>query len=59
MLDMRRYHMAAVLLALGLVLPVCGGEGACISGVPVGQRPGPYTFHVATGQERGQLTCYI
>ena len=31
----------------------------CESGVPVGRRPGPYSFLVATGPERGQLTCYI
>jgi hypothetical protein len=29
------------------------------SGVPVGKRPGPYSFLVATGPERGQPTCYI
>lgn len=31
----------------------------CISGVAVGKRPGPYSFLVATGPQRGQLTCYI
>ncbi len=31
----------------------------CISGVPVGRRPGPYIFTVATGEQRGQPTCYI
>jgi len=25
----------------------------------VGQRPGPYSFLVATGSERGQPTCYV
>jgi hypothetical protein len=29
------------------------------SGVSVGQRPGPYSFLVATGPQRGQQTCYI
>lgn len=29
------------------------------SGVPLGQRPGPYSFLVATGPQRGQPTCYI
>lgn len=29
------------------------------SGVPVGKRPGPYSFLVATGPQRGQPTCYI
>ena len=31
----------------------------CVSGVPVGQRPGPYSFLVATGPQRGQQTCFI
>lgn len=31
----------------------------CVSGPQVGQRPGPYSFLVATGPERGQPTCYI
>ena len=30
-----------------------------MSGVPVGQRPGPYSFLVATGPDRGKPTCYI
>lgn len=29
------------------------------SGVAVGKRPGPYSFLVATGKERGQPTCFI
>ena len=31
----------------------------CKSGLEVGQRPGPYTFIVATGPQRGQSYCYI
>ncbi|HZT81971.1 MAG TPA: hypothetical protein VFA26_17225 [Gemmataceae bacterium] len=34
-------------------------EGPCVSGLRAGQRPGPYSFHVATGPQRGQLTCYV
>jgi len=34
-------------------------EGPCVSGLKVGQRPGPYSFIVAAGPERGQSTCYI
>jgi hypothetical protein len=30
-----------------------------VSGTPVGKRPGPYSFLVATGPQRGQQTCYI
>jgi hypothetical protein len=28
-------------------------------GLTVGQRPGPYSFLVATGPERGQQTCFV
>ena len=31
----------------------------CVSGPQVGQRPGPYSFLVATGPQRGQPTCYV
>jgi hypothetical protein len=31
----------------------------CESGLKLGQRPGPYSFNVATGPERGQQTCYV
>lgn len=31
----------------------------CVSGPQVGVRPGPYSFLVATGPERGQPTCYV
>jgi hypothetical protein len=34
-------------------------EDPCVSGVPAGKRPGPYSFLVATGPQRGQQTCYI
>jgi hypothetical protein len=32
---------------------------ACVSGPSVGQRPGPYSFLISTGKERGQPTCYV
>ena len=41
------------------VVPTRAGDEPCVSGVGVGGRPGPYTFHVATGPQRGQLTCYV
>jgi hypothetical protein len=31
----------------------------CVSGVPPGQKIGPYSFLVATGPQRGQQTCYV
>src|SRR5262245_23780628 len=45
-------------LPLALALPVSAAD-PCVSGVPVGKRPGPYSFLVATGPQRGQPTCYI
>lgn len=44
-------------LALALTLPAA--DDPCVSGVPVGKRPGPYSFLVATGAERGKQTCYV
>src|SRR5580704_3768305 len=43
-------------LAFTLVL---AAEDPCVSGVPIGKRPGPYSFLIATGSQRGQQTCYI
>lgn len=56
-LTIRRYAGA-------IILSLCAAAGLraddpCVSGLPPGQRPGPYTFVVSTGKERGQLTCYI
>ena len=31
----------------------------CVSGPRVGQRPGPYSFVMSTGPERGKTQCYI
>lgn len=45
---------------LCLLLPLSAqAVDPCVSGVPVGGRPGPYSFLVATGPQRGQPTCYI
>jgi len=46
----------ALTLALAVALPAAD---PCVSGTPVGKRPGPYSFLVATGPQRGQLTCYV
>jgi hypothetical protein len=49
-----------VLLVAWAVAPQSSGAGdPCVSGPQIGQRPGPYSFLVATGQERGQPTCYV
>lgn len=46
------------------MLCVLGGQTLaadppCISGLTLGQRPGPYTFVQSTGPNRGQLHCHI
>lgn len=49
--------IAFVLVAAGILPP--GPAAGLASGVPVGGRPGPYSFLVATGPDRGKPTCYI
>src|SRR5947208_173946 len=48
-----------LLLSLSLPLSLARAGDPCVSGVPVGKRPGPYSFLVATGPERGKPTCFI
>lgn len=45
--------------ALTLLLAAFAAADPCVSGVPVGKQPGPYSFLVATGPQRGQQTCYV
>ena len=45
-------------LALMFVSTVAAEE-PIVSGLKPGQRPGPYSFLVASGPQRGQQTCYI
>ena len=53
-------RIRSCVLAAGLVFPAAlWAAEPCVSGVPVGQRPGPYSFNVATGPERGRQHCYI
>lgn len=56
--NMTRILLASIVPLL-LSLPLVWAEEPCVSGVPVGKRPGPYSFLVATGPQRGQQTCYI
>src|SRR5215471_7879610 len=48
-------------LAICCLGPLAGAfaEGPCVSGLPAGQRPGPYAAIVAVGPNRGQLHCFI
>ena len=48
-------HLLPLLL---LASPLLAADPVA-SGVPVGKRPGPYSFLVATGPEAGKPTCYI
>jgi hypothetical protein len=41
------------------LLPFAFSAEPCQSGPQCGQRPGPYSFLVATGPKRGQQHCYI
>jgi hypothetical protein len=50
--------MIVMALLLGLTSHIWSDE-PCVSGIAVGKRPGPYSFLVATGPQRGQSTCYI
>ncbi|MCU0703814.1 MAG: hypothetical protein MUF18_07535 [Fimbriiglobus sp.] len=49
-------HLLLSLLFLGL--PLLAADPV-ISGTAVGKRPGPYSFLIATGPQKGQQTCYI
>jgi hypothetical protein len=42
-----------------LAVPAAAGDEPVVSGPQVGQRPGPYSFLVATGPDRGRQTCYV
>ena len=53
-------HHFLLAISLTFVLgPALTASDPCVSGIPVGKRPGPYSFLVATGLQRGQQTCYI
>src|SRR5262245_33149429 len=44
----------------GVLLPLVAiAKDPCVSGPQSGQKPGPYSFLVASGPERGQQTCYV
>lgn len=50
---------AAGLFVLFLALTPASAKDPCVSGPQAGQRPGPYSFLVASGPQRGQPTCYV
>jgi hypothetical protein len=50
-----RIAIAALLALTGLA----AADSPCVSGPRVGQRPGPYSFVLCTGEQRGKSHCYI
>jgi hypothetical protein len=56
---MRSLVFSFFLCVLGVLCGKSFAEDPCVSGLKRGERPGPYSFLVATGPERGQSTCYI
>jgi hypothetical protein len=58
MQNSRRSVCAVLAVFLGS-LCVLRGESPCVSGLQPGQRPGPYSFVICTGPQRGQPFCYI
>src|SRR5213595_667622 len=48
-----------VITVLVLFAGRVGAAEPCRSGPEPGQRPGPYSFVLATGPERGKSFCYI
>src|SRR5262245_38428696 len=51
--------LAGVVLLLGGGGRLVAEEAPCVSGPRVGQRPGPYSFVLCTGDNRGKSHCYI
>jgi hypothetical protein len=58
MMTTRTTLLASLFLVTGC-LSSGWAKDPCVSGLEVGKRPGPYSFLVATGPQKGQLTCYI
>src|SRR5687768_13041882 len=56
----RRSGMRASVMFLAALAGVTlAADGPCVSGPKVGQRPGPYSFVMSTGDQRGKSHCYI
>jgi len=54
--------MRRILISSLLLIGLCGAEPAnrpLSPGLKTGQRPGPYSFLIATGPNRGQSFCFI
>jgi hypothetical protein len=55
---MQRIGRTGTVLALALTSSALAAE-PCVSGLKLGQRPGPYSSLVAVGPQRGQSHCYV
>src|SRR5256885_16353356 len=55
---MRRL-LPSLVVAAGLVAWPGRAADPCVSGLDVGQRPGPYSSVVSVGAQRGQSHCFI
>ncbi len=47
------------MIAFALTMAAFAAGEPCASSLPVGQRPGPYSFLIATGPDRGKQECYV
>lgn len=47
------------LLGLVMIAAARADDRPCVSGPKEGQRPGPYSFVMCTGEQRGKSHCYI
>jgi hypothetical protein len=52
--------MKAIYYLVGLTgLALIAADSPCVSGLPAGQRTGPYSSVISTGPERGKPHCFI
>ena len=52
--------MRYLALTFAMAIPaLSAAKDPCVSGPQNGQKPGPYSFLVASGPQRGQPTCYV
>ncbi|MBO0699839.1 MAG: hypothetical protein J2P46_15685 [Zavarzinella sp.] len=52
-------RLSCVVLIHAAACTCAWAKEPAVSGPQVGERPGPYSFLVASGPERGQQTCYV
>src|SRR6476659_9207350 len=53
-----RFSLLCLVAALVAGL-VSHAKEPCVSGPNIGQKPGPYSFLVSSGPQRGQPTCFV